>query len=610
LHGFFHFLSPKRNQHAYFGILGTGIILGLPVSLKIPEMKNLMTLFMAIPLMMACVSISNAQNKIGVGDVYPGKVEFTAFSLTQDDKVKIEGMGGAYHHDGRMIVYYGWILDSETRKVVWHTADDIKRPDFDFGSFEINAEVPLNKGTYEVYFTSSFHNRYGDWNINTVGNFFDDVFGNRNKEKHTVEMQEGMGIEVSAKSLEKQSAAGLLEKKLSGAIVSIIKPDDNASVKKGFSLSGPTTLRIYAIGEGGDEETFDYAWIYDVDKRKRVWVMDYANTNFAGGADKNMAADEKITLPAGNYLVSYSTDDSHSYNNWNSMPPHDPQFSGITIWANSETDKKNIIPFKAAEAMQPILELTRVRDDDYVSKGLSVKSAGDFRVLCIGESTGDEMADYGWIMNAATREVVWDMNSVRTEHAGGAKKNQMVDAVIHLDKGDYIVYYVTDDSHSYHDWNAGPPHEQDSYGITLWATRKEDVTKVAAFEPGSYKSDKVVVEIVRVRDDENLSESFTLDRDTNLRIIALGEGVDGDMVDYGWIKNIETGKVVWEMTYRNTDAAGGASKNRMYNDTIILPKGSYKVYYETDGSHSYRNWNASPPRDPERYGISLMKEIN
>ena len=99
-----------------------------------------------------------------------------------------------------------------------------------------------------------------------------------------------------------------------------------------------------------------------------------------------------------------------------------------------------------------------------------------------------------------------------------------------------------------------------------------------------------------------------MDKDTNLRIFALGEGVDGDMVDYGWIKNTDTGKVVWEMTYRNTDAAGGASKNRMYNDTIILPKGSYKVYYETDGSHSYRRWNASPPRDPERYGISLLKQ--
>lgn len=34
----------------------------------------------------------------------------------------------------------------------------------------------------------------------------------------------------------------------------------------------------------------------------------------------------------------------------------------------------------------------------------------------------------------------------------------------------------------------------------------------------------------------------------------------------------------------------------------------YRVFYETDGSHSYRDWNSTPPRDPERYGITLIKE--
>jgi hypothetical protein len=64
------------------------------------------------------------------------------------------------------------------------------------------------------------------------------------------------------------------------------------------------------------------------------------------------------------------------------------------------------------------------------------------------------------------------------------------------------------------------------------------------------------------------------------------------------------------MTYRNTESAGGAKKNRLFNDTVILPKGNYKVYYETDGSHSYHRWNATPPHDQERYGISLLAERN
>lgn len=560
------------------------------------------TLFAAFP--------AHSQGKTGVGDVYPGKIEYATFTLNNAGPVKIIGRGGAYHHDGRTIVYYGWIIDANTRKLVWHAADEIEKRRLDYGDFDIDASVQLEKGTYELYFTAAFHQWNGDWNLYTAANLFDEVFSDRNKEKISPEIQSGMGVTVSSPGLTKVSGSSVMEQKVANAVVSILKPHDNDNVKKYFSLNASTSLRIYAIGEGGKDETFDYAWIYDVDTRKRVWVMDYSNTDFAGGATKNIVADEIITLPAGNYMVSYSTDDSHSYNDWNSLPPYDPQFTGITIWASSDKDKSNVVEYRAPEENKPVLELTRVMDDEYVSKGIKLTSAMDLRLLCIGEASDDEMADNGWIMNAATREIVWDMNTAKKEHAGGAEKNKMVDAVIRLEKGDYLVYYSTDDSHSYQDWNAGPPHKQDAYGITLWATNKADISKVSLFEPKEYKNDKVVVEILRVRDDEYVNEAFTLDKDTNLRILAMGEGDDGEMFDYGWIENVETKKVIWEMTYRNTDPAGGASKNRLFNDTIILPKGSYKVYYETDGSHSYRNWNASPPRDPERYGISLMKEIN
>ncbi len=584
----------------------------LPDHLKTsnPMKQSFFTCVLAALLVSLSVPLMS-QNKVGVGDVFPGRVEFAAFTLAQDDQLSIEGRGGAFHHDWQMIVYYGWIIDSETRKVVWHAADKADRPDFEYGEFNIRDQVSLKKGTYEIYFAAAYHHENNtDWTFTSLNGLFNDIFGDRKRDRENfrLEFQEGMGMEVSAPSLTKVSAAGIVEKKISEAIVAILKPDNNANIKKGFSLSGETTLRIYGIGEGRKDETFDYAWIYDLDKHKRVWVMDYGNSSFAGGADKNMIVDEKITLPAGNYLVSYATDDSHSYNNWNAMPPHDPQFSGITIWPNSDSDKKNVVPFKAVAEVKPVLQIVKVHDDEYLSRGLSVKAPTEFRVFCIGESTSDEMADNGWIVNAATGQVVWDMSREHKEHAGGASKNKMVDQVIKLEKGDYIVRYATDDSHSYGDWNSGPPHEQDFYGITLWVNKKEDLSKISTFEPAAYKNDRVVAEIVRVRDDENLSENFRLDKETNVRIIAIGEGVDGDMVDFGWIKNTDTGRVVWEMTYRNTDSAGGAHKNRLFNDTITLPAGNYKVYYETDGSHSYRSWNATPPRDPERYGISLMKE--
>ncbi|MFQ5770315.1 MAG: hypothetical protein ACE5HX_07250, partial [bacterium] len=86
---------------------------------------------------------------------------------------------------------------------------------------------------------------------------------------------------------------------------------------------------------------------------------------------------------------------------------------------------------------------------------------------------------------------------------------------------------------------------------------------------------------------------------------TIGEGTDGRMFDYGWIEDAEQRKVVWEMTYRKTNHAGGAKKNRLFDDTIFLKKGEYIVYYETDDSHSYNDWNSAPPYDPVNWGITV-----
>ncbi len=93
-----------------------------------------------------------------------------------------------------------------------------------------------------------------------------------------------------------------------------------------------------------------------------------------------------------------------------------------------------------------------------------------------------------------------------------------------------------------------------------------------------------------------------------MRILGIGEGSGGDMYDYGFIKNMDTGKIIWEMDYRNSEHGGGARKNREFNETMMLEKGTYRVYFETDGSHSYRRWNDDPPSNQELWGITVLKE--
>ena len=109
-------------------------------------------------------------------------------------------------------------------------------------------------------------------------------------------------------------------------------------------------------------------------------------------------------------------------------------------------------------------------------------------------------------------------------------------------------------------------------------------------------------------DDADVSKTFTLSQSTPIKITALGEGRSGEMFDYGWIEDAKTGETVWEMTYRKTRDAGGADKNRLAVANITLEKGTYEVFFVTDDSHSFEDFNASPPDDPERWGILITEK--
>ncbi len=81
------------------------------------------------------------------------------------------------------------------------------------------------------------------------------------------------------------------------------------------------------------------------------------------------------------------------------------------------------------------------------------------------KSYAKALFDYGWIEDSLNN-IVWTMEMDKTKYAGGALKNRYIDTIISLKKGNYILRYTTDESHSPFQWDGLPPTDS-LYGIEI-----------------------------------------------------------------------------------------------------------------------------------------------
>jgi len=114
----------------------------------------------------------------------------------------------------------------------------------------------------------------------------------------------------------------------------------------------------------------------------------------------------------------------------------------------------------------------------------------------------------------------------------------------------------------------------------------------------------VLAEVVRVGNDQDRKAPLTLTTAQTVRVYAVSEGTSEEMADEAWIEDA-AGKRVWTMERSRTHHAGGATKNRLADELVSLPKGTYTLRFKTDDSHAYGHWNSDPPWDPEHYGITV-----
>jgi len=575
------------------------------------------------PLLMA--ASASAQPFLQLEDPEPYELIVQGFTLDADATIHIDAVGRIGDSEGgswvqdwrgsredRAMTCYAWILDSQTRKPVWvMDAWETERVKGNRNLRESSEDLELPAGRYELCFYSGH-----GWLMRQVED-------NQNEDDDKDKYRWGRSWSREVDDLREDLAqcyvklsgpSGVSTYKpdgvLPGAVLSFNQTGNSQLRSSGLLVKNPARIRIYSLIEfpKGSQEPADYGWIVDEASGEVVWSAGDAMTRRGGGSRKNRLVDEEIDFDPGRYIVYFGTDDSHSYEEFNANPPYDPLNWGITLVPVSGAS--GVSTFAVGTQGDALIDFSRTGDGAFLQQHFRLTRESNLRIYAVGEYSysSDEFVDYAWIVNEADGRVAWEMTERNTMGAGGAEKNRMFNGSVTLPKGDYTLYYVTDDSHSYEEWNAATPFDPQAWGVQVFPGEGFSASAYSEIDESELAREKgILVRMVRMGNDERRRERFHLDRDQRVHIYALGEGDDGDMYDYAYIVDGDSGNTVWEMTYRKTVHAGGAKKNRLFDDTIALKAGNYEVWYVSDGSHSFEGFNSRRPKDPMAWGITIQK---
>lgn len=484
-----------------------------------------------------------------------------------------------------------WIIDARTREKIWSEREE-DRVDQRDGPFKLR----LPKGEYEMYLAMV---RRDPGSVEGQRLRTPPILPGKQQPRFAIS-----GVQSTLSFPDREPGRDALDK----ALVTINRVRNDSSETRMFQVLADAQVRIYAVGEARrrSSSVFDYGWIEDLTRDRIVWSMNPRECEFAGGSRKNIAARDTITLKPGKYALHFESDDTHAFGDWTEEPPNDPIFWGITLWPRDESETAKFKILKERVLKAPVLAMIEVGNNRDLVKGMQVKQPIGLRIVCQGEGTWqDGMVDYGWITNIDTGKTVWSMKFQDTVHGGGAEKNRLINKLVNLDVGRYLVHYRTDDSHAFGDWNSPPPIRPSSWGITIYALEQKDTPSVQLFDEVKSEN-KPLVALRSVGNSAYLEKWFSLTALTRLQVVAMGEGNQKALQDHGWIENDDSGRIVWKMDPAKTVHAGGGLKNRLQVDTITLPPGNYKLLYESDDLHAFANWNVAPPNEPDKYGIALF----
>lgn len=567
---------------------------------------------------------------VAFDDIGPRSLHHAAIALEAPGRLAVDAAGSYEEQTSAAsdttMAAYGWIVRRDDGAVVWR----MRPPRPSRGTLvSVRDTLALDAGVYDVYFTS-----YGDPLVRDPGPR-DGSLGERiraalsrggrawhgDASRWRLRLSEPPGApSVATTDVDPRDPAEAAAPGDSSRIWIARGVSDRQRRERLFRVTAPVEVRVRATTEVTDGAVRDVPTIARLGAADTLWTFQPEGAAWAGGALKNRQRTDVVALDPGLYRVAFETDRSHAYDDWEANPPDVPWSWGMDLTAVGDPN--------AVVAIDPdAIDLPRLAGFDCVGSDVererlfALAAPTDVLVVAAGEIIRGSRYDYGGLdrLDGDDWDEVWEMSQGNTEAAGGDRKNRRGVVALSLEPATYRLRYETDDSHDCGDGYNSTPPDGDLWGAVVYAldpdidmgtvSYPDERAAEAARPPSPFRAGgrAPLVRIDSVGNSEERVASLVLTQPTDLRVVAVGELAPDARYDYAEILDADGG-VVWEMTWANTEPAGGSSLNRRFDGGLRLPAGAYTVRYQTDNRHAFGSLEPDAPDDPTFWGVHVYDD--
>lgn len=395
----------------------------------------------------------------------------------------------------------------------------------------------------------------------------------------------------------------------------------------GFELELERTVEVEAtVTRGSEGENRSQVWILDAGTRELAWRPGEMETVERSRFVHRWR--ESVRLPAGRYELYFAA--------WSGLgragdPSENPskssvfeslvrdvvgiatppkvlaELGAVVRGEGRAVDVAELPRWRAAASPGTVLEIGPLGDRVLEEREVVLPAPATVEIYAVGELSERGFSDWGWLLDADSRQRLWELTWGHSQPGGGWDRNRRARVRLELPAGRYIAGFQTDGGHSAGDWMGSPPFDPEVWGLRLRCISGPGCNEISAHTIEGLPPELEIARITGLGDGERRELSFHLDDSARLWIVALGEASGERMYDHGWIENAATGEPVWRMLPEAVRPAGGAAKNVRVDQVVELAPGDYRAVYETDGSHSAMGgWNATPPFEEERWGLTIL----